>query len=60
MLFTVSKDEWNTKEDSGKTIKRRIGDIFESKDAVIAALFASKFQMKWVDSQENKDDYNQQ
>lgn len=40
-------------------IKRRFDDIFESKEAIIAALVSPKFKVKWVDSQENKDRYKQ-
>ena len=40
-------------------IKRRFVDIFESKEAIIAALVSPRFKIKWVDSQENKDGYKQ-
>ena len=36
------------------SIKRRISHIFDSKDAIIAALASPKFKVKWVDSQEKK------
>ena len=40
-------------------IKRRFSYIFGAKDAIIAALTLLKFKVKWVDSQEKKDSYEQ-
>ena len=41
------------------SIKRRFHHIFDSKDAIIAALASPKFKLKWVDSQDKKDAYKQ-
>lgn len=41
------------------SIKRRFENVFDSKEAIIAALVSPKFKTKWVDSQENKDEYKQ-
>jgi len=38
------------------SIKRRFENVFDSKEAIIAA---PKFKTKWVDSQESKDGYKQ-
>lgn len=41
------------------SVKRRFDHVFDSKDAIIAALTVPKFKVKWVDSQEKKDAYKQ-
>ena len=41
------------------SIKRRFSHIFNSKVAIIAALTSPKFKLKWVDTQEKKDAYEQ-
>lgn len=41
------------------SIKKRFSHIFDSKNAIIAALTSPKFKLKWVDSQELKDAYKQ-
>jgi len=41
------------------SIKRRFENVFDSKEAIIAALVSPKFKTKWVDSQESKDGYKQ-
>ena len=41
------------------SIKRRFHHIFDSKDAIIAALTSPKFKLKWVDSQDKKNAYKQ-
>ena len=41
------------------SIKRRFENVFDSKEAIIAALVSPKFKTKWVDSQESKDGYIQ-
>ena len=41
------------------SIKRRFSHIFDSKVAIIAALTSPKFKLKWVDTQEKKDAYEQ-
>ena len=41
------------------SIKRRFHHIFDSKDAINAALTSPKFKLKWVDSQDKKDAYKQ-
>ena len=41
------------------SIKKRFRKVFDSKDAVIAAVTSPKFKLKWVESQETKDRYKQ-
>ena len=41
------------------SIRRRFQHIFDSKDAIIAAITSPKFKLKWVDSQDKKDAYKQ-
>ena len=41
------------------SIKRRFSHVFDSKEAIIAALASPKFKVKWVDLQEKKDAYKQ-
>lgn len=41
------------------SVKRRFDHVFDTKDAIIAALTVPKFKVKWVDSQEKKDAYKQ-
>ena len=41
------------------SIKKRFSHVFDSKDAIIAALTLPKFKLKWMDSQEQKDVYKQ-
>ena len=38
---------------------RRFSHVFDSKEAIIAALPSPKFKVKWVDLQEKKDAYKQ-
>ena len=40
-------------------IVKRFSNIFDSKDAIIAAVTSPKFKLKWVESQEQKDTYRQ-
>lgn len=37
-----------------RSIKSRFSHVFDSKDAIIAALASPKFKVKWVDSQEKR------
>ena len=41
------------------SIKKRFRKVFDSKDAIIAAVTSPKFKLKWVESQETKDRYKQ-
>ena len=41
------------------SIKKRFRKVFNSKDAIIAAVTSPKFKLKWVESQETKDRYKQ-
>ena len=41
------------------SIKKRFSHVFDSKDAIIAALTLPKFRLKWMDSQEQRDVYKQ-
>ena len=40
-------------------IVKQFSNIFDSKDAIIAAVTSPKFKLKWVESQEQKDTYRQ-
>ena len=40
-------------------IKRRFSRVFDSKDAIIAAVSILKFKLKWVEGQVKKDQYKQ-
>ena len=42
-----------------RAIERRFSHIFDSRDAIIAAVTSPKFKLKWVESQEMKDTYRQ-
>ena len=41
------------------SIKRRFSRVFDSKDAIIAAVSIPKFKLKWVEGQVKKDQYKQ-
>ena len=41
------------------SIKKRFRKVFDSKDAIIAAVTSPKFKLKWVESQETKNKYKQ-
>ena len=41
------------------SIKRRFSRLFDSKDAIIAAVSIPKFKLKWVEGQVKKDQYKQ-
>ena len=40
-------------------INRRFSQIFDSYDAIIAAVASPKFKLRWVEKQEKKDQYKQ-
>ena len=40
-------------------INRRFNQIFDSHDAIIAAVASPKFKLRWVEKQEKKDQYKQ-
>ena len=41
------------------SIKQRFSKIFESKDAIVAAISLPKFKLKWVEQLAKKDQYKQ-
>ena len=42
-----------------KAIRRQFSMLFESHDAIIAAVASPKFKLRWVEKQEKKDQYKQ-
>ena len=55
-LSTMTTDLAQTVQSA---IVKRFSNIFDSKDAIIAAVTSPKFKLKWVESQEQKDTYRQ-
>ena len=55
-LSTITTGLTDTLESA---IKKQFRQVFDSKDAIIAAVTLPKFKLRWVESQETKDRYKQ-
>ena len=55
-LSTITTGLTDTLESA---IKKRFRQVFDTKDAIIAAVTLPKFKLRWVESQETKDRYKQ-
>ena len=42
-----------------RAIRRHFSTLFDSHDAIIAAVASPKFKLRWVEKQEKKDQYKQ-